>query len=122
MLDRQIITPPDFTERSCTLVKYRFPLIRHCYILCHEPTLSSDLPDTNALLAFFFKRAEQLAAQDVGDPQAFLVAFSGATVRKRPNWHLHVFIVRTRWEKAVVYSILGLKSLLLAVYKLLGSR
>lgn len=36
---------------------------------------------------------------------------NGAAIRKRANWHLHLFVVRRRWQKAWVYAILALKNL-----------
>jgi hypothetical protein len=114
MLDRQVLLPPGYPERSCLLVRYRLPGLRHCYVLCHEP--GSDGPDVSSveLMSFFLQQAEQLATDAVNDPQAFMLIHSGASIRKRSNWHLHVFIVQNRWQKAWVYTILGAKNFAMA--------
>ena len=114
MLDRQVLVPAGYAERSCVLVKYRLPGLRHCFVLCHEqqtpPAASADL------MTFFIGEAERLALASVRDAQAFMLIHSGSSIRKRPNWHLHVFVVQHRWQKAWVYTVLGAKNFALAVY------
>lgn len=61
-------------------------------------------------MSFFLVQAERLATEAVGDPQAFMLIHSGASIRKRSNWHMHVFVVQHRWQKAWVYTILGTKN------------
>jgi hypothetical protein len=112
MLNREELAPPGYAERKCLLVKYRLPGLRHCYVLCHEPIdRSSSLSTRAELLAFFYGEAQALAFEATGDAEAFLLIHSGASVRKRQNWHLHLFIVRHRWQKAWVYSILAAKNI-----------
>lgn len=112
MLDREELAPPGYAERQCVLVRYRLPALRHCYVLCHEPTDPSFPARTRAeLLAFFCAEAQALAFAATGDPEAFLLIHSGASVRKRSNLHLHLFIVQSRWQKAWVYSILAAKNI-----------
>jgi len=65
-------------------------------------------------MSFFLMQAEQLATDAVNDPQAFMIIHSGASIRKRPNWHLHVFVVERRWQKAWVYMILATKNVAVA--------
>jgi hypothetical protein len=114
MLDRHVLVPAGYAERSCVLVTYRLPGLKHCFVLCHEQqvhqTSSADL------MAFFIAEAERLALGAVGDAQAFMLIHSGRSIRKRPNWHLHVFVVQRRWQKAWVYAILGLKNFALAIH------
>jgi hypothetical protein len=66
------------------------------------------------LMAFFIAQASRLALEAVGDDQAFVLMHNGASVRHRANWHLHLFVVRARWQKAWVYAILATKNLLQA--------
>jgi hypothetical protein len=66
-------------------------------------------------MEFFMSEAERLAEESVGDSQAFMLIHSGSSIRKRSNWHLHVFVVQHRWEKAWVYSVLGIKNTCLAL-------
>ena len=70
------------------------------------------------LVTFFMGEAERLAHGAVGDAQAFMLIHSGSSIRKRPNWHLHVFVVQRRWQKAWVYTVLGAKNFALAIYGL----
>jgi hypothetical protein len=112
---RQVLVPAGYAERDCVLVRYRLPGLPHCYVLCHEPMAVPDLPARADLMAFFIAQASRLAQDDVGDDQAFVLMHNGAAIRKRANWHLHLFVVRRRWEKAWVYAILALKNLAVAL-------
>jgi len=62
-------------------------------------------------MSFFFSQAEQSATEAVNDPQAFMLIHSGSSTRKRSNWHMHVFVIQHRWQKAWIYLILGAKNL-----------
>ncbi len=119
MLNRVVLKPATYNERSCVLVKYQLPLLPHCFVLCHEPSLDNIEPSTSNLMAFFMSEAERLAYDAVGDPQAFVLIHSGSSIRKRQNWHLHVFVVQYRWQKAWVYSILGVKNISLVLYEII---
>lgn len=119
MLDRRVTTPAAFAERSCVLVQYRLPLLRHCFVLCHEPgPEDSSTLTSSELLAFFLREAERLAAEAVADSKAFVFVYSGASIRKRPNLHAHVFVIQHRWQKAWLYSVLATKNLALWVLEL----
>lgn len=117
MLERRIERPPGYAERGCLLVSYRLPLLNHCHILCHEGA-QADVPHAASLLAFTIAQAGELALREAGDREAFMLIQSGHTVRKRGNWHAHIFIIRRRWQKAWVYLILGAKNLGLAAASL----
>jgi hypothetical protein len=112
---RQILVPAGYAERDCLLVHYRLPGLPHCYVLCHEPLAAPDLPGCADLMAFFIAQAQRLAHDAVGDDQAFVLMHNGAAIRKRSNWHLHLFVVQRRWQKAWVYAILALKNLVVAL-------
>lgn len=118
MLDRRIDHPPGYAERGCLLVSYRLPLLSHCHILCHEGAPAGATEAAN-LLAFTFAQASELALREAGDGEAFMLIQSGHTVRKRGNWHAHIFVVQRRWQKAWVYLILGAKNSALALYNVL---
>jgi len=111
MLDRQILHPPGYAERSCLLVSYRLPWLPYCYVLCHEPNSDGAIVPVTELMSFFLLQAEQLAVEATDDPQAFMLIHSGTSVRKRSNWHMHVFVIQHRWQKAWIYMILGAKNL-----------
>ena len=108
---RQILVPAGYAERECVLVRYRLPGLPHCYVMCHEPMTPPDSGGRGELLAFFTAQASRLALRDVGDDQAFVLMHNGAAIRRRANWHLHLFVVRRRWQKSWVYAILALKNL-----------
>jgi hypothetical protein len=117
---RQVLTPAGYAERDCLLLRYRLPGLPHCYVMCHEPMAAPDVRGRADLLIFFIAQASRLALDDVGDDQAFALMHNGAAIRKRANWHLHLCVVRQRWQKAWVYTILPLKNLAVAVVPALG--
>lgn len=116
MLDRRLHHRPGYAEQRCLLVSYRLPLLRHCFILCHERGATPlDAAGSARLLAFTFEQAQILAAERLGDPEAFMLIQSGASIRKRGNWHAHIFVVNRRWQKAWIYLVLGAKNLALVL-------
>lgn len=116
MWRRQVLTLPEFEQRDCLLVKHRLPGLPHCYVLCHRPPLPPESwPQREQVLGFFLSQAHRLANEAVGDPEAFLLVYSGASIRKRAGLHVHLFIVRSRWQKAWAYGILGARNMLLAL-------
>ena len=108
---RRVLVPAGYAERDCLLVSYRLPGLSHCYVLCHEPIAAPDVAGRAELMGFFIRESSRLALEAVGDDQAFVLMHNGAAIRKRANWHLHLFVVRRRWQKAWVYAILALKNL-----------
>ena len=112
---RQVLMPAGYAERECLLVRYRLPGLPYCYVMCHEPMSAPDVRGRADLMAFFIAQASRLALDAVGDDQAFVLMHNGAAIRKRANWHLHLFVVRRRWQKAWVYTILALKNLAQAI-------
>lgn len=112
---RQVLIPAGYAERDCVLVRYRLPGLPHCYVMCHEPMVPPDVESRAELMTFFIGQASRLALDAVGDDQAFVLMHNGAAIRKRANWHLHLFVVRRRWQKAWVYMILAAKNLAQAI-------
>ena len=108
---RRLLVPAGYAERDCVLVRYRLPGLPHCYVMCHEPMEAPDVTGRAELMSFFIGQASRLALAAVGDDQAFVLMHNGAAIRKRANWHLHLFVVRRRWQKAWVYAILALKNM-----------
>ena len=104
---RSITTPLGYEERECFLVSYRMPLCKHCFVLCHEPS-APDHPDIDpAVMGFFMAQAHALSADVTGNAHSFVVIHSGGFVRKRHNLHMHVFVIRRRWQKAWLYTLLA---------------
>lgn len=112
---RHVLLPSGYAERDCLLVSYRLPGLPHCYVMCHEPADAPDVPGRADLMSFFIRESSRLALQDAGNEEAFVLMHNGAAIRKRANWHLHLFVVRRRWQKAWVYTILALKNLAQAI-------
>jgi hypothetical protein len=104
---RETTTPPGFAERECFLVSYRLPLCRHCFVLCHEPADPEHPSIDPAVMGFFLAQAHALSERVTGNPHSFVVIHSGGFVRKRHNLHLHVFVIRRRWQKAWLYTLLA---------------
>ena len=112
---RRVLVPAGFAERDCVLVHYRLPGLPHCYVMCHQPQVPPDAKGRAELLNFFTKQASRLALRDAGDDQAFVLMHYGAAIRRSANWHLHLFVVRERWQKSWVYAILAVKNLVNAI-------
>jgi hypothetical protein len=104
---RQISTPPGYAERACRLVSYKLPLCNHCFVLCHEPT-DADHPSIDlSVMSFFMSEAHNLSYQITGNAHSFVIIHSGGFVAKRHNLHMHVFVIRRRWQKAWLYTLLA---------------
>lgn len=119
-MQRQVLVPAGYAERDCVLVRYRLPGLPHCYVMCHAPMAPPDVAGRAALMTFFLAQASRLALDALGDDQAFVLVHNGAAIRKRANWHLHLFVVRRRWQKAWVYVILALKNAAQAISTAFG--
>jgi hypothetical protein len=104
---RKISTPPGYAERECCLVSYKMPLCNHCFVLCHEPT-DPDHPSIDlSVMSFFMSEAHDLSNKVTGNSHSFVIIHSGGFVAKRHNLHMHVFVIRHRWQKAWLYTLLA---------------
>ena len=63
-----------------------------------------------ALTARATREARRLARAATGDPDAYVLMLNGASLRHRPEWHVHVFVVRSRWERAWLHLLLAARS------------
>jgi hypothetical protein len=104
---RRITVPPGYAERDCRLVSYAMPLCPHCFVLCHEPQDPAHPAIDYTIMDFFMGEAHALSRRITGNPHSFVVIHSGGFVRKRPNLHMHVFVIHRRWQKAWLYLLLG---------------
>jgi len=123
---REVTTPAGYAERECFLVSYRLPLCRHCFVLCHEPS-DPDHPSIDLeVMSFFMAQTHALSERVTGNAHSFVVIHSGGFVRKRHNLHMHVFVIRRRWQKAWLYALLatihGTSAARRALLRLVGAR
>jgi len=52
--------------------------------------------------------AHELSAKVTGNAHSVVIIHSGGFIRKRENLHLHVFVIRRRWQKAWLYTLLAM--------------
>jgi len=101
-----------FNKHNCQLLTYSLPFVKRCFVIFNE---RDDKDNINNLLGFSYEQAKVLSKQYSGEPEAFVLLISGNSIRKRDNWHVHIFIVTTRIQKAWLYFLLGIKSFALAI-------
>ncbi|MDR7070855.1 hypothetical protein J2X02_003726 [Pseudoxanthomonas japonensis] len=104
---RKITTPPGYAERECFLVSYEMPLCKSCFVLCHEPSDPEHPSIDPSVMGFFMAEAHELSERVTGNSHSFVIVHSGGFVRKRHNLHMHVFVIRRRWQKAWLYTLLA---------------
>ena len=108
----------DYTKHHCCLVSYQTPLLKHCYILCHEHLSATG--DEDQLIQFAQQEAQRLSKLHTQHSDHFVLVLGGKNVRKRENWHMHIFIIQNRYQKAYAYQVLALKNFSLAILELLN--
>ena len=68
------------------------------------------------------ERAQSIASDTLGDPEAFGLIYSGYSARREKGWHVHIVLLGNRWRKAWLYLVLAGKNLLQALVVLLVER
>ena len=101
---------------TSSLVRIRNEWIPRYYVLTFpeaqgQPTAT----EISEMLVVGMERARRLAAEIVGDPEAFGVIYSGYSARRERGWHVHIILLGNRWRKAWLYTALAGKNLLQAV-------
>lgn len=112
--DRKIQQPEEFAEKECMLISYRMLGLKHCYVIYYVGNKAHSSV-IEPLFAFSHNQAEKLSSSIVGDPQSFLLIHHGNLIRKRDGWHSHIFVVKNRWQKALVYLTLFVKNITLVL-------
>lgn len=107
---------PLSTGKSCELVTIRDAWIPHYYLLAFpssqgEPTVN----EVSEMLSVGVERANHLAQEYVGDPEAYGLVYSGYSARREKGWHVHIILLGNRWRKAWLYFVLAGKNLLQAL-------
>jgi hypothetical protein len=68
--------------------------------------------------------AHDLSYKVTGNSHSFVIIHSGGFVAKRHNLHMHVFVIRRRWQKAWLYTLLAAihitSALVRMVFRLVG--
>ncbi|CAN7560614.1 hypothetical protein LJR143_003901 [Pseudoxanthomonas sp. LjRoot143] len=105
---RKITVPAGYSERECFLVSYAMPLCKHCFVLCHEPSDPDHPSIDHSVMGFFMAQAHELSDSVTGNAHSFVIIHSGGFVRKRHNLHMHVFVIRRRGQKALLYALLAM--------------
>lgn len=96
----------------CKIIRIRKDLIPNYYILVFPKTQGEPNPnEITEMLNFGTFHAQKLAAQIVGDPEAFTVLYSGYSARREKGWHVHVVLLGNRWKKAWLYLVLSGKNI-----------
>ena len=104
------------TGRTCALVRVRNEWIPKYYLLSF-PRAQGEPTDAEVaeMLALGMRKARELAAESVGDPEAFGILYSGYSMRREQGWHIHIVLLGNRWRKAWLYLVLSGKNLLQAL-------
>ncbi|MCW1983607.1 hypothetical protein FHY25_003664 [Xanthomonas arboricola] len=114
---RKINVPPGYAERECFLVSYELPLCKSCFVLCHEPSDPEHPSIDPSVMSFFIAEAHELSVRVTGNAHSFVIIHSGGFVRKRHNLHMHVFVIRRRWQKAWLYTLLATIHTISAIWR-----
>ncbi len=88
------------------------PGLRHCFVICRDDSKNTKY-SIETLFGFSYEVAERLSNEIYNNKHSFMLIHSGRTLRKRDGWHLHVFVINRRWQKAWVYMILSIKNIAL---------
>lgn len=103
------------SDNICQLLRIRNDFIPNYYLLCFPKTLGEpSAQDVTEMLSLGMSFARKLAGEQLGDPEAFSVLYSGYSARREKGWHVHIVLLGNRWRKAWLYSLLAGKNLLQA--------
>lgn len=114
-LNWQTNYPDHYNDLGLFQIQYAMPYLPFCYIICQQDDKHS-MADSDKLGGFYYNEALRLATHHTGNPQTFILIESGSAVCKhKTSRHAHIFIIETRWQKAWLFSVLGMKNTLLAL-------
>lgn len=115
--NKQISQPHlEYQALNCCLVTYKVPLLTACYVLCELSNEQFPSHSTH-LLQFAELEAQRLSALHTQCNDNYMLIMSGSSVRRSQNWHMHIFIIQNRWQKAYAYQMLSIKNLALSFYQ-----
>jgi hypothetical protein len=76
-----------------------------------EPTKD----EQSEMLSFAVFEARRISEEVLNDPESFVIIQSGSSNRRSRGWHIHMVLVKNRWEKAWLYFVLFGKNILQAI-------
>ena len=99
--------------KTCLIRSVRNTLLSNYFVLAYP----KDQGEPNAheiteLMRVGIEEARALAQGHVGNEEAFTVFYSGHSSRREKGWHMHIFLLGSRWRKAWLYLVLSSKNLL----------
>ena len=102
--------------KNCQLVRIRSGWIPRYYLLAFprsqgEPSAG----EVAEMITVGVERAQSIALDTLGDPEAFGIIYSGYSARREKGWHVHIVLLGNRWRKAWLYIVLAGKNLLQAL-------
>jgi hypothetical protein len=122
LLPKKYISQPhkQYQTLNCCLVRYHVPLLTACYVLCDLSNKPSKHHTTN-ILQFTEQEAQRLSLLHTHSKDNYILIMSGKNIRRRENWHMHIFIIQSRWQKAYVYQMLSIKNVGLSLVEIFRS-
>lgn len=79
MKNKRISQPnAQYKQLDCCLVDYQFIHLKHCFILCHQPSLDVD---EEQLLQFTVAESRRLSLLYTGHPDQSMLIVSGQKMR-----------------------------------------
>lgn len=100
----------------CELHRITMDLIPNYYLLAFPKSQGQpSSSEVSEMLMHGTSKAQELAMELLGDPEAFSILYSGYSARREKGWHVHIVLLGNRWKKAWLYLILSGKNLLQAL-------
>ncbi len=108
MQNKKVSQPnQSYIELDCYLMQYQVFNLKNCFILYQQT--SSNIAESE-LLQLTQSEAERLSQHYTQNPHQFILIHSGKNIRRRMNWHAHIFIVKNRYHKSLIYQMLAIKN------------
>ena len=106
-------TIPLSSGGACLFCRVETPFLTHYFVLTFwgEPSRGEE----EEMLRIALLQGRAIAIEYAGKPDAYTIIHSGLSVRRAKGWHVHVVVIRNRWEKAWLYLVLSGKNLLQAL-------
>ena len=88
--------------RSCRLHRIKDDVIPNYYLLSFPKKFGDPSPEElHQILDFGIREARSLARVLTSDPEAYTLVYSGYSARREKGWHIHIFLLGSRWRKGL---------------------